>query len=194
MTQEEAFSKILDSDETIVESFRPNKFRSTIINIIRDILVSLIITGVGVGLLYLSYSGLKDDAGRVMAKEPGWIFIGIGLFLLVISIISRIIRYTKCWYCYTNKRIILRSGFIGVDYKTLDYNGIAAIDVRVDLLDKFVKPNTGSIIFGSASAPIVNFSSGSATKNGSNSGYIFAYINDPYDVYKRIKQYIAEKK
>jgi len=186
MEAKEAFSKILDSDETIIEAFKPNKFRSTVIGIIGDVLVALFTAALGIVLLTIRLHGNGNEVTGAV------VFFTMGGLILIYSLISRPVRYMKAWYCYTNKRIIIRSGFIGVDYKTLDYSGISAIDVRVDFLDKLVKPNTGKVLFGSASAPLITTNNGN--NRGNNRGYIFDYINDPYEVYKRIKEYVGKAK
>ena len=38
----------------------------------------------------------------------------------VITIIGTIIKYRRAFYVVTNKRLIIRTGIIGVDYKSLD--------------------------------------------------------------------------
>ena len=52
---------------------------------------------------------------------------------------------------------------------------------------EFFKPNTGSIYFGSA----VNY--GYNNNNGRQNIYSFSHVDEPYEVYKKIKQHIPEK-
>ena len=61
---------------------------------------------------------------------------------------------------------------------------IGATNVHVSILDKLVRKNTGSIVFGSNSAPIV----------GQGSVFIFKDIVDPYNESKEIKKTIDEYK
>ena len=61
---------------------------------------------------------------------------------------------------------------------SLDIKNIGASNVCVTFLDKIVRKNTGSIRFGSNSSPI------------SNSYYSFSNIENPYQVYKEIKEYM----
>ena len=42
-------------------------------------------------------------------------------------------------YAFTNKRIIVRSGVVGVDYKNLYYAQIESVNLKVGLLDRLLK-------------------------------------------------------
>lgn len=185
MTAEQAFTNILDNDETIVETFKPNKKRFISISLIRDVILLLVVSAFFIPFFV--------SVGQMPPEAVGIVFGMFGIFALIIilTIVSRLVSYDKTWYCYTNKRIIIRSGFIGADYKTLDFDMIGAMDVRVDLLDKLVKPNTGTIMFASAASPMV-----APQSNGRYgvSGYMFLNIDNPYETYKRIKEYTSKHK
>ena len=79
--------------------------------------------------------------------------------------------YKNLYYAYTNKRLIVRRGMIGVDYRTLDYKYISASGVDVGLLDKGGK--TGTLFFKSPTASLT-----------------FGYVENPYDLLKEIKEYM----
>ena len=79
--------------------------------------------------------------------------------------------YKNLYYAYTNKRLIVRSGKIGVDYRSLDFKHITASSVDVGLLDK--GSNTGTLTFKSPSASIS-----------------LSYVESPYDLMKEIKEYM----
>lgn len=82
--------------------------------------------------------------------------------------------YKNLYYAYTNKRLIVRSGMIGVDYQSLEYKDLTSTATTVNFLDKWCK--TGSLEFISPSThdkPIK-----------------FNFIHNPYEVMKEIKEYI----
>lgn len=79
--------------------------------------------------------------------------------------------YKNLYYAYTNKRLIVRSGIIGVDYHSLDYKNITSTSVNVGFLDKGSK--TGTISFKSNTSHIT-----------------FNYVENPYDLMKEIKEYM----
>ena len=192
MKELEETRKILDDDETILESFKPNKKRFVFIGISFTTILFLLFGG-GIftfGLLgflnvihFVNEAGDPDPSGAVPLMIAGCIPLLIGL----LSVIGIVARYKRTVYVITNKRIIIRSGFIGVDYKSLQANMIGMINVRVDFLDKLVHPNTGSIIFASPAVPSVNGNGqyGAGT-------FVFAALDDPYEAYKRIKAHIGQ--
>jgi len=90
------------------------------------------------------------------------------------------VTYTNCAFACTNKRIIVRSGLMGVDYKFLEHKSINATTVNVGIFDKVSKTNTGTIIFSSPTTPI----------NVINP-FVFGSIEDPYEEHKKIKQIIS---
>lgn len=194
MTAQEAFKPILDNDEEIVESFRPHKFRFIGLGVIGDFIKSLGIMIFGGIAIACSFCDMVDsETGE--AVNP-WIIRGIGLgilgfalLLVAIAVIWRVIKYKKTWFCYTNKRIIIRTGFIGVDFQTLDFDMIGAMNVRVDFLDKFIHPNTGTLMFASAASPMM-----ANGMPGGVSGYMFVDIENPYEVYKRVKEYSSKNR
>jgi len=97
------------------------------------------------------------------------------------------VYYTKQAYACTNKRIIVRGGIIGTDYKFLEYKSINATTVDVGIIDKVSKNNTGTITFGSPATPIgMRDASGQKTNP-----FVFGYIEDPYEEHKKIKQIIS---
>ena len=195
------FEPILGKDENVIEVFKPNKIREVLIRSIAVSLFLLIIGGLmftfgllGVlGIIEITEEVIDEITGETITRAdpaggiPILIFGSIILLFMLVSILVNIIAYTKRWFCYTNKRIIIRSGVIGVDYKTLDYELIGGISVNVSLLDKLVKPETGTISFASAASPVYQNTKGI-------SQYVFTSIDKPYDVYKRIKEYFDNYK
>lgn len=180
---------ILDKDEQIIKQYKPNKTRAVALGLLSLIPLLLI------GGLFLTISILQFNSVIKFSQEFGdgtplvaFMFLGFGVLILctfvvifLYSVVFTFVSYKKRLYCITNKRIIIRSGFIGVDFSALDIKAINSINVTVNFLDKWVKPNTGTITFGSASTPLVLQGKGV-------SRFLFAHIENPYEVYKEIKE------
>lgn len=62
---------------------------------------------------------------------PVWAWIG--------SVITASHKYKNLEYAFTNKRIIIRSGIIGVDFKNIYYSEIESVNLKVGLSDKLLK-------------------------------------------------------
>ena len=179
MKEEKLFEPILDNDEKIVETFKPNFLRFVILS-------SLIIA---LFLIPFFLVGIFMVLGEPDIRVGGIAFLGFATFALLISPISNAVRYTKTAYCYTNKRVIIRTGFIGADFQTLDFDMIGGMNVKVDFLDKLTKPNTGTILFASPASPMIQNG-----QNGGGTGYMFRHIENPYDVYKRVKEFSSKNR
>ena len=185
----EGFELILDADESIFKTYKPNKKRFTLFALIGG-LPALFIPTVFIVLAILMLTGVisnVDSEGNKEVLGPIF-FLGFGGFfflVLLFGLLSPFFKYKKVMYCVTNKRIIVRHGLIGVDFKSLNLSAIGAINVEVNFLDKLIKPNTGRITFLSASAPIVN-----QNQKGQNVPFEFSCVDNPYEVYREVKGYI----
>lgn len=176
---EELFSKVLDDDEKIVKVYKPNKtklFVSTFVSY--TIAMAFFVIVSIIGILFDS----ETDA------NPIWVLVPIGIYVAVILVVFALthIYYKNVYFAYSNKRIIIRTGIFGIDYKSLDMSMIGVVDVYVSLIDKVIKKNTGSVTFGSAASPVVD--------GKYSASYKFGHIEMPYETCKEIKSYIAEYK
>jgi uncharacterized membrane protein YdbT with pleckstrin-like domain len=191
----EVFKDILDKDEEIVKVFKPNKKRYLLVRGITTGFFLLIFISIFLLPALLAMTGaismIDEASGIDDAPMMGVMFLVIAISLIVSAVFYCVwlfVSYSKTYYAYSNKRIIIRHGFIGVDFATLDLNMITTVLVNVGLLDKFIKPNTGTITFGSSASPV-----GFAISKG-GIGFGFAGIDDAYVTYREIKEVIDAHK
>ena len=175
---EELFDKILDEDEKIIKVFKPHKSKYFFTTLVSWGFSILLIS------LFLACAVIFPDDGGVF--KPVLLVIPIGFFVLsmLLVLLFSSIYYKNVYYAYSNKRIIIRSGVFGVDFKSLDMSMIGAVNVYVSLFDKIIKKNTGSIMFGSTASPI--------GYQASSTYYRFNNIQMPYETCKEVKSYIDE--
>jgi len=143
-------------------------------------------------LLFVPFGFLfnADGWAGVSGNRGFWISLWITLGVLVIYTLI----WTLCgklwmknrYYAYTDKRILIRGGIIGIDYKSLEFKSLTATVVKVSLLDKLVRKDTGTIRFGSPSSPVLSMWSGA----GHSNQYAFDHIQAPYATLKEIKELI----
>ena len=174
---EDKFNLILDDDEKIVEILRPNKIKLYFSTIFSTVLIALFVC---VSLLL----GFIFDEEGIINKLMWLIPVVLFVVVLACSIVISVLYYNKTYYAYTNKRLVIRTGIIGTDYKSLEMKTVGAIDVYVSIFDKILRKNTGSLKFGSMSSPI----------NGQANTFNFSHITCPYENYKKIKEYIENIK
>ncbi len=176
------FNPILDKDEEIIKVYKPNKAK---------MFFSYFFCGFWlwfwVLFLFVPDSCSVEDTAGNTTTMPWWIPITVAITVIAICIFLEILffalNYKNTFYAYTNKRIVIRKGIFGVDFKSLDMEMIGAVTVNVSLLDKLIGKNTGTIVFGSMASPI-------------NNAGVFKYANivDPYAIYKEVKNVIDENK
>lgn len=172
----ELMNPILDKDEEIIKIYKPNK---------RRVFVGVTFVSLFIGLFaILACCGFIFDEGANISVS---ITITVVSFLAVVILVFLMysLWYKKVVFAVTNKRILIRTGFIGVDYKSLEMTTIGAVNVNMGIVDKMIGGKTGSISFGSMSSPMVN------TKM---TNFNFFYIENPYETYKEIKTIIDEYK
>lgn len=182
----EAFKDIIEKDEKIIKVYKPDGKRywwGLILSSLSWVFFSVL----WLGMVFL---GILIDEGDASA-------IGIAI-LVLIAVISVVLipvlifgnlAYKNRFYAYSNKRILIRSGVIGVDYRTLEFQAMTATNVRVTPLDKLLRTKTGTVEFGSPSSPI-GMVAGNARVA---SQYGFKGIENPYDTLREIKEYMDKK-
>jgi len=128
--------------------------------------------------LQFSFMGGLGGVGTFLT-----IFILIHMFPFygsILNMIRLILVHKNTKYAYTNKRLMFRSGFFGIDFKAVDYDKIQNIEVNVSPLEKML--NVGTI----------RFFCGEYTRSGDHGTRSltndFKAIEDPYEIFKAIKQ------
>jgi membrane protein YdbS with pleckstrin-like domain len=139
-----------------------------------------------IGLVWLAFDSMfilgmmSTDLGGMGGFFT--IFILFHLFPFwgsLLNMVRLVLVYRNVRYAITTKRVMLRSGFFGIDFKTVDFDKIQNLEVNVGPLEKLY--NVGSIRIFSGEA--------AHTKNGMRSLYdVFKGIEEPYAVFKQLKQ------
>ena len=168
MLDNKAFEQILDKNDQVLKIYLPDKKRAWCGTILYAVFMALILVPVTVCCFFASLI-----SGIFMAL--------FCLLFVVMPLIGVKLWCDKTIYAVTDKRILIRTGYIGVDYKSLDFKMLGAISVNVGLVDKMIRRNTGSISFGSMSSPLT-------AQNPAS--YSFRYVVAPYDVNREVKEII----
>lgn len=98
---------------------------------------------------------------------PVWMVIG--------QIIKNGLEYPNVVYAITDRRVILRDGFIGIDFKSFDYSEIDNVNVNVNILEKIRNVGTVSCKVDSVIYKIIS-------------------IKEPYKVYKMLQKIMIDVK
>ena len=108
---------------------------------------------------------------------PVWIWLG--------GIISASRRWKNTEYAITEKRILIKSGFFGIDFKSLYYTDIKNATLRKGAIDS---------MFGVADIYFyIGDYSDMGTDNENSFRFVMFDLDEPYEVYKRVQKIILDK-
>lgn len=172
----ELLRPILDSDERAYWTGRP-------------LLVPFLASGIPFLIFGLIW-GAIDLFGFILPMQQfgggiptGFIlpFFALHLFPFygsILNLLRLLLIHRNTIYAYTNKRLVIRSGFLGIDFKTIDYDRIVNLEVNVNPLEKLFQ--VGSILVFTGEMV--------STRHGQRpTSSRFSAIKNPYDVFKAIK-------
>jgi membrane protein YdbS with pleckstrin-like domain len=185
----EIFDEIIDENEDIIAVLKPNARKFWCF--IGAVLFSSIIFFNALVILTVCAAYWTGDITDIWAVWLTVIITGaVSLFDILIVILFASLAYRKRYYAYSNKRILIRSGIIGVDFKVLEYKLLGAMTVNVNVIDKILGGKTGTIHFGSASSPIMGYGAG---KVSAMNAFTFSHVEKPYQLLREIKKAICKE-
>lgn len=165
------FDRIKDDAEEILWTDKP-KF------------VPYIITTLSLGAGVLIFVGFSYSIARNSFIENGrndnifLLFLLLPFVFFLFNFLSKLFSYSNTRYAYSSRRVMIRSGFIGTDFKIIDYDKISDIQVTVNFVERLF--NVGTIRFYSG-------------RTESDEGTIvkvydrWEAIANPYEVFKQLK-------
>jgi hypothetical protein len=100
----------------------------------------------------------------------------------ILNMFRLMLVHKNTFYAFSNKRLLIRSGFWGTDFKVIDYDRIQDLTVTVNPVENMmgvgtIKAFTGA--YGPKGRPVFDR---------------FVAIADPYEVYRRLKQVSVDVK
>ena len=167
--------KILVKDEKVLYTIKPCKTKLIVSNLLGMFFI--------IGLSFLLFLIPAEDGDDLEAKAM-WTGIGIAALagILIIVFICQLLAYRNRFYTVTDKRFIIQTGLLGIDFASVPVEAVQFLSVNVSVLDKILKKGTGSISFGSVSTPVIG--------QGQPSRFSYVDIPDVYENYKLFKELI----
>lgn len=99
---------------------------------------------------------------------PVWLCIG--------KIVTSNLEHKNIVYAVTSRRIITRTGIVGLDFEAIDYADVSNVNVNVSVIERMFKVGT----------VIVSTSSGKSLR-------LFS-VDDPYGLYKKVNKVFVDMK
>lgn len=131
---------VIGSDEQILWSGKPKK-RAYLINAFTKMLpialIWLLFDGAFIGLMIGTMDEIPTSVKTFMTVfflfhlMPVWIWLS--------NVLTANRQHENLEYAFTNKRVIIKSGIIGIDFKNIYYSEIDSVNLRVGLVDRIEK-------------------------------------------------------
>lgn len=112
----------------------------------------------------------------------------IGIIIFILGIILTHMVYTRTNYAITNKRVIIQSGIIGRDFKSIDYDRMQNVSVDVGILGVIFKVGSIKIFTGEMET------TGGKNPRVQSKYDRFNYISFPYEVLKKLQIHLSNRK
>ena len=174
------FDDVLEVGEKIDKGYKPVKSKMFLSTLLPVILINLLL----IGLAIFNLTGEQISLTETLLGSL--IPAGLAVVIYIFAILFASLKYKNTYYLLTNKRLIIRTGVLGIDFKSLDIININASFVNVSILDKILRKNTGSLKFSSKLSQ--------NNVEGSDNSYMLMHIQNPFQVDKEIKEMICISK
>ena len=140
--QVNAVEDILAADESILWRDKPDKRAHIAAAVVKMLPIAILWLCIDMGFIVGISIGMSR--GSVPLPVLGFIIPFFALHLApvwvwVAGIVRAATEIKNLEYVFTDKRIIIRSGIIGIDFKFLYYNEIESVNVKVNWTDKLFK-------------------------------------------------------
>ena len=140
--QKNSIDEIIDPGEKVLWRSKPNSKSYVLASVVKMLPVALIwLIFDGIFIFVIANGMIKGDIELsilgfvipffLLHLSPVWIWIG--------KTIKAVREVKNLEYAITDKRIIIRSGVIGIDFKFINYTEIDSVNVKVGLIDKIFR-------------------------------------------------------
>ena len=186
-------SNILESNEKVIWQGIVNR-KVLVIFLIISLAVTFIIGGILFAQQTINYSS-NGQPKQISGSIIGIAIILIGLLISLLSFFSDIVKN----YAITQKRVIIKSGLIGTDFKSIYFDQIKNIVVDVGLIGKIFSVGSVKIDIGKTETYSTG---GGRARSGYSQGQVrtrtmydvLKHIDTPYEVYKYLQKTLEGRK
>ncbi len=180
---------VLEASEQVAWQGKIN--RRVLIFILVFVLVIVFI----IGILFLTKGTLNYTSNGNSAQFNGKF---IGVIIIVVGLFSSLLKFFQDLvkdYAITNKRVIIKSGIIGTDFKSIYFDQIKNIFVEVGLIGKIFKVGSINIDIGKTETYSVGGTDNRPPEIRTRTMYeTLKHISAPYDVFKNIQHSLETRK
>lgn len=162
---------ILDNDEKIIWEGKPT--------FIPFIASGLPFLGFGIIWGLFDYNLIRNiftSSNSInYALVPFFLLHLMPLWIGILNFVRLFLVYNNTSYSITNKRVLMRSGFLGIDFKAIDHDKIVDITVDVNPIENMLGVGT------------IKINSGLIGNKGARVYDSLIAISRPYEIFKKLK-------
>lgn len=184
-----SIANILENNEKIVWQGKVSR------KVLIFILAFLLIIIFAISIFILTKESINYTLNGSPAQTSGKI-IGFGVIILgsILSLIMFFIDWVKD-YAITEKRVIIKSGVIGTDFKSIYFDQIKNIFVDVGLIGKIFKVGSIKIDIGKTRTFSTGGENNQPTHIETKTMYdVLKHIDNPYEVFKNVQHTLEARK
>ena len=167
---------IIGDDEQVLWRGKPKKsafIMNAVIRMLPIALIFLAFDGVFIGMI-ISYG----EHIPMMFKVFFCVFLVfhlIPVWIWIANVVTASRRHKNTEYAFTNKRVIVRTGVIGIDFKNAYYADIDSVNLKVGIIDKIMK--VGDIYI-----------------NGRSGAAVILDVENPYFLTQKLQKIVVDIK
>ena len=129
---------ILDQEESVLLRVTPDR-RAYILNAVFKMMpVAILWAAFDIFfIVMLVTTGIFAQLGLFSLFLAGFFLLHLApLWVWIAGIVRSVAEYKNIEYVFTEKRVILRSGLVGIDFKNIYYSDIEGVNLKVGIIDR----------------------------------------------------------
>ncbi len=148
--------------------------------------VTFLISGILFSMDIINYTS-NDESKQIAGSLLGIGVLIIGLLFSLYFYFANIVKE----YAITKKRVLIKSGLIGTDFKSIYFDQMKNVSVDVNIIGKMFNVGTVKIDTGKTQT----YSSGKNNRTRTRTVYdSLMFIEKPYEVFKSLQSSLSGRK
>ena len=162
--------EILDDGEEILWKGKPKKISYILNSCLKFLPIALVWLAFDIGFIVMMTHVMNEiDWWLIFIFVIFFMFHLLPVWLWISSIVTSFRRLKIEEYAFTNKRIIIKKGLIAADIKSINYESLTSVNIRIGVIERMCK--VGDIYIVSK-----------------NEKYVIEDISDPYFIYQKLSK------
>jgi len=203
--QKNSIDDVLNSDEKLLWRGKPNAKSYILANMLKMLpiaIIWLLFDGAFIVFISIGMSKGQIPLGILGFVIPFFLLHLTPVWIWIANTVKAVNEVKNIEYAITDKRIIIRTGLVGIDFKFINYSEIDSVNIRVGLIDRifkvgdiYVNASVNSAVLWDVSNPYgigralqkvtVDIKSDifypNALRPDNNTGYKTDYKDNPFD-------------